>query len=269
MTKDASRILTWREGILYCFKMPEAQSIRSFSGIPGHLNLKNLCSLSPDGRWVACKVNGKVKVWTLADARDEPLLQRVCEGCEFAFSPDGDLMALFDSWVEPPMQLFDTAEWKILHTGNLPAGTYPSTFDPPFFSDNGSHVALSSANNQQMAYMPDAHRRGPHWSIVIWKVRNQLGGRTSLIETRNADSALELKKRWHLVRSAQSADARYTALVTRAPRRMEHVLHLLDLHNERGEQSIPIAENKNRLRPVSIDGHAADNSSGKEDERGN
>jgi WD40 repeat protein len=76
-------------------------------------------AFSPDGKLLAAGVHGRVTVWDLARARPVKVLTNVLGAVnDLKFSPDGKLLAVAGGQpsIRGDLRIFDTAEWKLIHS---------------------------------------------------------------------------------------------------------------------------------------------------------
>jgi WD40 repeat protein/mono/diheme cytochrome c family protein len=100
-------------------------------------------AFSPDGKLLATGVYGRVTVWDLAAAKPVRVLTNVLGAVnDLKFSPDGKFLAVAGGQpsARGDLRLFDTAEWKLLHS----LGGHLDTVSCVAFSPDGSKLASAS-----------------------------------------------------------------------------------------------------------------------------
>ncbi|HEY1187239.1 MAG TPA: c-type cytochrome domain-containing protein [Gemmata sp.] len=100
-------------------------------------------AFSPDGKLLASGIYGRVTVWELATARPVKVLTNVLGAVnDLKFSPDGKLLAVAGGQpsARGDLRLFDTGEWKLLHS----LGGHLDTVSGVAFSPDGTKLASAS-----------------------------------------------------------------------------------------------------------------------------
>lgn len=98
---------------------------------------------SPDGKLLATGVYGRVTIWELASAKPVKVLTNVLGAVnDLKFSPDGKLLAVAGGQpsARGDLRLFDTTEWKLIHS----LGGHLDTVSGVAFSPNGTKLASAS-----------------------------------------------------------------------------------------------------------------------------
>lgn len=98
---------------------------------------------SPDGKLLATGTYGRVTVWDLATAKPRKVLTNVLGAVnDLKFSPDGKLLAVAGGQpsARGDLRLFDTSEWKLLHS----LGGHLDTVSCVSFSPDGTKLVSSS-----------------------------------------------------------------------------------------------------------------------------
>ncbi|VTS01204.1 wd-40 repeat protein : WD40 repeat-containing protein OS=Singulisphaera acidiphila (strain ATCC BAA-1392 / DSM 18658 / VKM B-2454 / MOB10) GN=Sinac_5385 PE=4 SV=1: PSCyt1: WD40: WD40: WD40: WD40 [Gemmata massiliana] len=100
-------------------------------------------AFSPDGKWLASGVYGRVTIWDLASAKPAKVLTNVLGAVnDLKFSPNGKLLAVAGGQpsARGDLRLFDTTEWKLLHA----LGGHLDTVSSVSFSGDGSKLVSAS-----------------------------------------------------------------------------------------------------------------------------
>jgi hypothetical protein len=100
-------------------------------------------AFSPDGKRLASGVYGRVTVWDLETAKPVKFLTNVLGAVnDLKFSPDGRLLAVAGGQpsARGDLRLFDTTEWKLVHS----LGGHLDTVSGVAFSPDGSKLASAS-----------------------------------------------------------------------------------------------------------------------------
>lgn len=100
-------------------------------------------AFSPDGKLLASGVYGRVTVWDLASAKPLKFLTNVLGAVnDLKFSPDGKLLAVAGGQpsARGDLRLFDTTDWKLVHS----LGGHLDTVSGVAFSPDGSKLASAS-----------------------------------------------------------------------------------------------------------------------------
>lgn len=100
-------------------------------------------AFSPDGKLLAGGVYGRVTVWSLETAKPVKFLTNVLGAVnDLKFSPDGKLLAVAGGQpsARGDLRLFDTAEWKLVHS----LGGHLDTVSGVAFSPDGAKLASAS-----------------------------------------------------------------------------------------------------------------------------
>lgn len=98
---------------------------------------------SPDGKLLASGVYGRVTIWDLATAQPVKVLTNVLGAVnDLKFSPDGKLLAVAGGQpsARGDLRLFDTTEWKLLHS----LGGHLDTVSGVAFAPDGTKLASAS-----------------------------------------------------------------------------------------------------------------------------
>ena len=100
-------------------------------------------AFSPDGKWLASGIYGRVTVWDLGSASPAKVLTNVLGAVnDLKFSPDGKLLAVAGGQpsARGDLRLFDTAEWKLVHS----LGGHLDTVSGVAFSPDGTKIVSAS-----------------------------------------------------------------------------------------------------------------------------
>jgi hypothetical protein len=100
-------------------------------------------AFSPDGKLLASGSYGRVTVWDLATAKPVKVLTNVLGAVnDLKFSPNGKLLAVAGGQpsARGDLRLFDTSEWKLLHS----LGGHLDTVSCVSFSPDGTKLASAS-----------------------------------------------------------------------------------------------------------------------------
>src|SRR5262245_19042772 len=100
-------------------------------------------AFSPDGKMLATGVYGRVPVWDLRTAKPVKVLTNVLGAVnDLKFSPNGKLLAVAGGQpsTRGDLRLFDTTEWKLLHS----LGGHLDTVSCVAFSPDGTKLASAS-----------------------------------------------------------------------------------------------------------------------------
>ncbi|MBN9118073.1 MAG: hypothetical protein J0I06_02715 [Planctomycetes bacterium] len=100
-------------------------------------------AFSPDGKLLAAGTYGRVTVWDLSAAKPLKVLTNVLGAVnDLKFSPDGKLLAVAGGQpsARGDLRLFDTTEWKLLHS----LGGHLDTVSCVSFSPDGTKLASAS-----------------------------------------------------------------------------------------------------------------------------
>ncbi len=100
-------------------------------------------AFSPDGKLLASGVYGRVTVWDLATAKPVKVLTNVLGAVnDLKFSPNGKLLAVAGGQpsARGDLRLFDTTDWKLLHS----LGGHLDTVSGVSFNADGSKLVSAS-----------------------------------------------------------------------------------------------------------------------------
>ncbi len=100
-------------------------------------------AFSPDGKLLASGVYGRVTIWDLATAKPVKVLTNVLGAVnDLKFSPNGKLLAVAGGQpsARGDLRLFDTSEWKLLHS----LGGHLDTVSGVSFNKDGSKLVSAS-----------------------------------------------------------------------------------------------------------------------------
>ncbi len=100
-------------------------------------------AFSPDGKLLASGVYGRVTVWDLATAKPVKVLTNVLGAVnDLKFSPDGKTLAVAGGQpsARGDLRLFDTTEWKLLHS----LGGHLDTVSCVSFNKDGTKLVSAS-----------------------------------------------------------------------------------------------------------------------------
>jgi hypothetical protein len=100
-------------------------------------------AFSPDGKLLATGVYGRVTVWDLATGKPAKVLTNVLAAVnDLKFSPDGKLLAVAGGQpsARGDLRLFDTTEWKLVHS----LGGHLDTVSGVAFSPDSTKLASAS-----------------------------------------------------------------------------------------------------------------------------
>lgn len=100
-------------------------------------------AFSPDGKLLASGVYGRVTVWDLATAKPVKVLTNVLGAVnDLKFLPDGKTLAVAGGQpsARGDLRLFDTADWKLIHS----LGGHLDTVSGVSFSPDGAKLASAS-----------------------------------------------------------------------------------------------------------------------------
>lgn len=100
-------------------------------------------AFSPDGKLLASGTYGKVTVWDLATAKPLKVLTNVLGAVNaLKFSPDGKLLAVAGGQpsIRGDLRLFDTTEWKLIHS----LGGHLDTVSGVDFTPDNTRIASAS-----------------------------------------------------------------------------------------------------------------------------
>ncbi|HSQ57046.1 MAG TPA: c-type cytochrome domain-containing protein, partial [Gemmata sp.] len=100
-------------------------------------------AFSPDGKLLATGVYGRVTIWDLAAGKPAKVLTNVLAAVnDVKFSPDGKLLAVAGGQpsARGDLRLFDTKDWKLIHS----LGGHLDTVSGVAFSPDGSKLASAS-----------------------------------------------------------------------------------------------------------------------------
>jgi WD40 repeat protein/mono/diheme cytochrome c family protein len=100
-------------------------------------------AFSPNGKLLASGIYGRVTVWDLATAKPVKVLTNVLGAVnDLKFSPDGTLLAVAGGQpsARGDLRLFDTAEWKLVHS----LGGHLDTVSCVSFSPDNAKIASAS-----------------------------------------------------------------------------------------------------------------------------
>lgn len=100
-------------------------------------------AFSPDGKLLATGSYGRATIWDLATAKPAKILTNVLGSVNaLKFSPDGKLLAVGGGQpsIRGDLRLFDTSEWKLIHS----LGGHLDTVAGIAFTPDGSKLASAS-----------------------------------------------------------------------------------------------------------------------------
>jgi DNA-binding beta-propeller fold protein YncE len=131
---------------------PTRAALPKPANLPGNLELTlpvgplppvAAVAFSPDGKWLATGVYGRVTVWDLSTAKPLKALTNVLGAVnDLKFSPNGKLLAVAGGQpsARGDLRLFDTTEWKLLHA----LGGHLDTVSCVSFNADGTKLVSAS-----------------------------------------------------------------------------------------------------------------------------